>query len=164
MKNMYKEKAKSGINPLFATAMWLAGTYIFILLWGIAQILFEFQFETLKHIICLLGTAVFAWFLISKLLTQYEFEVSGGKLSISRLLGKRSSEVRTVAADNICAMCESKDKYKQYDVKKLKSFTLPAQVGKTVYIVYKRNDELWAIKLKCSKELTAALKKGNKEK
>lgn len=162
--NMYKQRVKSKINPLLATAVWFAWTYIFILLWGIAQIIFEFNLEIIKHIICLAGTGVFAWFLISKLLTELEFEVSGGKLTVKRILSKRSSDLKIVALTNIIAICESKDKYRKYDVKKCKSLTRPGQEGKNVYVVYKDGAELCALRLKAEKELLSVLRKGNKEK
>jgi len=159
---MYKETAKSKVNPLLATAAWLVGTYAFIVLWGIAQIVFEFSLEALKAALCLVGTVWFGWYLITRLLTEYEFVLDGDKLTIVKVLSKRTAPVRVVAYDNICAICESKEKYKKYDVKKLKSYTRPRQDGKSVYVIYKRNDELWALKLKISRQFIAELKKGNK--
>ena len=163
VKSMYKEIAKSKVNPLLATAAWLVGTYAFVVLWGIAQIVFEFSLEALKAAFCLAGTVWFGWYLITRLLTEYEFILDGGKLTIVKVLSKRSAPVQMVASDNICAICESKEKYKKYDVKKLKSYTRPRQDGKAVYVVYKRNDELWALKLKISRQFMAELKKGNKQ-
>lgn len=162
--NMYKQRVKSKINPLFATAVWFAWTYIFILLWGIAQIIFEFNLEIIKHVICLAGTGVFAWFLISKLLTELEFEVAGEKFTVSKVLSKRISVIKIVALTNITAICDSKEKYRKYDVKKCKSLTRPGQEGKNVYVIYKDGAELCALRLKAEKELLSVLRKGNKEK
>ena len=86
MKVMYKERVKSSINPILAVIIWFFGTYAFTILWGISEILFEFENNLIMQIICLLETVWFGWFLITKVLTEIEYEIFENKLTIRRFL------------------------------------------------------------------------------
>jgi len=146
MKATYKERVKSGVNPIVAVVLWFVGIYIFNIFWGLSQILFEFNLTTLKHF-CALGiTIVFGWYFISKILTEYEFEISGGKFTVKRILSKREKLVAMIAADNIKLVCDSKAKFNSIPKNKTKSYIRPKQIGKPVYIVYKNGDKTDAIK------------------
>ena len=151
MKAMYKERIKSGFNPILAVVLWLVGIYLFNILWEIAQILFEFNLTTLKHF-CVLGiTIAFGWYFISKILTEYEFEISGGKFTVKRILSRREKLVTMIAADNIKLICDSEAKFNNISINKTKNYIRPKQNGKKIYIVYKNGDKTDAIKFKTDK-------------
>ena len=82
---MYKERIKSSVNPIIATLIWLGATYLFTIVWGILQILFEFQLELAKYLVCIIETVWFGWFLINRVLTEYEAEIVSGKMRITKM-------------------------------------------------------------------------------
>ena len=162
MKAMYKERVKSGVNPILAVVLWFAGIYLFNIIWGISEILFEFNLTIIKHL-CALGiTIAFGWFFVSKILTEYEFEVSGGKFNIKRILSKREKLVGMIAIDNIKQITDSEAKYKTFQTDKTKSYVRPKQKGKIIYIIYKNDDRTDAVKFKTDsytkKQIEAFLK------
>ncbi|MBQ4630795.1 MAG: hypothetical protein IJB70_07425 [Clostridia bacterium] len=161
---MYKETAKSGINPFVSVLIWVVSLYVFYILWGIAEILFEFTFPIGKYVIILLSTIIFGWFLVTKVIAEYEFEVAGGKLSVTKIQSKRKKiPVALVAMPNIVSVCEGKKLSEKYKGAKIYSFTRPLQKGQTVYVIFKDEKEFVALKLKGSKKLVSVLKKRGSE-
>lgn len=161
VKIMCNERAKSGVNPIFTTVLWFAATYLFSIIWDIAQIIFEFNLSIVKIVVCFGITVFYAWYLITRLLTEFEFCVGDGKLSISKIVSKRTTPLGMIALANIVDVC-TEEKLKKYDVKKLKNFTRPGQMGDTVYVVYKSDNALYAIKIKPGKELLNKIREEHK--
>lgn len=158
MKVMYKERVKSSINPILAVIIWFFGTYAFTIIWGISEILFEFENNLIMQIICLLETVWFGWFLITKILTEIEYEIFENKLTIRRFLSKRSSIVALVAIGNIKLISKERKKCKNCHRGKIKSFARPGLKKDVHYIVYKDIDLTRAIKINASKKLIGKLK------
>lgn len=156
---MYKERIKSSVNPIIATLIWLGATYLFTIVWGILQILFEFQLELAKYLVCIIETVWFGWFLINRVLTEYEAEIVSGKMRITKILSRRQSEVLIVALDNISATYKEKDKLKNHRIAKRLSFALPGQKHPAVYIVYNSAGKESCAELKLSKKFWDVLKK-----
>ncbi len=166
MMSIYKEKVKSGVNPVIAVVLWFAGIYLFNIIWGVAQILFEFNLTIVKHF-CALGiTIAFGWFFVSKILTEYEFEISAGKFTVKRILAKREKLVNMVATANIKLVTDSKTKFESIPKNKVRSYTRPKQKGKTIYILYKNDDKTDGIIFKTSahsKKQIESFLKGNSD-
>ncbi len=158
VKTMYKEKVKSSVNPILAVVIWFFGTYVFTVFWGISQILFEFENPLVMQIICLLETVWFGWFLITKVLTEFEYEIFENKLTVRKILSKRSSIAALVAIGNIKVVTKEKRKCKDCHKGRIKNLTRPGLKNNTYYIVYKDVDSTKAIKLSASKKLTGLLK------
>ena len=155
VRTMCKERAKSGINPLFSTIIWFASIYLFYILWGICEILFEFEFGIGKLIICLFMTLYYGWFLIYKILTEFVFEISKDELIIKSILAKRSKILLCKKLCNIQKICEDK---KSLDAKARLSFKRPMQKGKMSYIVFKDGGKPWSIEIKTDEKFIAELK------
>lgn len=158
VKDMYRERVKSSINPILAVVIWFFGTYVFTILWGISEILFEFENLLAMQIICLLETVWFGWFLISKLLTEYEYEIFENKLTVRKILSKRSSIVALIAIDNIKTITTRKDKCKGEHKGRIKNYTRPGLKDNVYYIVYKDIDSTKAIKLNMPEKMKGLLK------
>jgi len=163
VKTMFNERMKSGINPIVSVIIWGVSLYVFYVIWGICEILFEFSFSALMHILMLLATVVFGWFLISKVLTEYEISIEERKINITKIQSRRRRAlVALIASDNIADVCnENKKKTKYKDIKYI-SFVRPSQKGEIVYLIYKDEDKLSGIKMKGSKKLASALKQERK--
>lgn len=158
---MYKERIKSAVNPIIATLIWLGATYLFTIVWGILQILFEFHLELAKYLVCIIETVWFGWFLINRVLTEYEAEIGSGKMRITKILSRRQSEVLIVALDNITATYKEKEKekLKNHRIAKRLSFALPGQKHHAMYIVYNSAGKENCAYLKLSKKFWDVLKK-----
>ncbi|MBQ4527544.1 MAG: hypothetical protein II998_05685 [Clostridia bacterium] len=161
--DMYKETVKSGINPILSVVMWAISMYLFYILWGIAQILFEFSLSVVMYGIMLVITLGFGWFLVTKVLTEYEICISEGKLTITKIQSRRKQVlVALIALQNISDVCDAKKKKSKYDGVKAIPFTRPLQKGKEIYVIYKDDKDLGALKFKGSKKLILALKSAGK--
>ncbi len=158
MKVMYKERVKSSVNPIIALVIWFFGTYVFTILWGISQILFEFENHLIMQIICLLETVWFGWFLITKVLTEIEYEIYENKLTIRKILSKRTSIVALVALSNIKTVTKDRKKCKEFHKGRIKSFVRPNLKKDTYYVVYKDEGATRAIAFSASKKVAELLK------
>lgn len=164
MKNMYKEISKSGVNPIISVPVWAVCIYVFYILWGIAEILFEFTFPIGKFVLVILATIVFGWFLVTKVVSEYEIEIGDKKLSITRIQSRRKrTPAALVAMQNVVAVYEGKKLGGKYKDAKVFSFTRPFQKGQTVYVVFKDDSGFAALKLKGTKKLISVLKKRGNE-
>lgn len=165
VRTMCKEKIKSGINPIISTLLWLISVYVIYILWGIFEILFEFKFGFLKFIICLLITIYYGWFLISKILTELEVEITKDELIIKSILSKRS---KLLLCQKLCDIQKIYENKKPMGLKIIKSFKRPMQKGKMTYVVFKEKEKLWCIEIKTSKNFILKpehlFEKGNQEK
>ncbi len=148
---------KSSLSPILAVCVWFFATYLFVILWGIAEIIFEFSLPVLKLILCFLGTLYFAVFLITKLLCEFHTELTGSDFIIKSVLSKREKIVFSSSADNLIKVSEKSEK-------KAKNFTKPFQKGKCVYLTFKDSDGEITIKIKCTKKLVQLLEKGMSKK
>lgn len=165
VRTMCKEKIKSGINPIISTLLWLISVYVIYILWGIFEILFEFNFGFLKFIICLLITIYYGWFLISKILTELEVEITKDELIIKSILSKRS---KLLLCQKLCDIQKIYENKKPMGLKIIKSFKRPMQKGKMTYVVFKEKEKLWCIEIKTGKNFILKpehlFEKGNQEK
>lgn len=157
MKNMCKDRAKSGINPLLSTILWFVSIYFFYIVWGICEILFEFSFSVGKIIICLLITVYYGWFLIYKIMTEYEFEITEDEFRVKSVLSKKSKILLCEKLCDIEKICNSK---KDLGTKVNLRLKKPLQKGTTAYIALKNNKKIKAIEIKASKRFIDELKKG----
>lgn len=156
---MYKENLKSNLNPLLITVIWLVATYAFVILWGIAGILFEFSLESAKIIICIFETVWFGWFLMTKVLPEYNLEINSGKITISKTLSRRTNDILIIALKNVIGVYTSKDKLRQHRISKNINLTLSGQKSNPTYIVFNMNDTKWCVKIKSQKNLAKLLSK-----
>lgn len=164
MKIMYEERLKSGINPLICVICWVVGVYVFHIIWGISEILFEFSLPIVKYGIMIFVTAVFGWFLNTKVITEYKVSVGNGKITVDKVSSRRKSvPVVLVAIPNVVSVYEGKKLNAKYKSSKCFSFTRPLQKGTTVYIIFKDDKNFVAVKLKGSKKLVSVLKKRGTE-
>ncbi len=148
---------KSSLSPLLAVCVWFFATYLFVILWGIAEIIFEFSLPVLKLILCFLGTLYFAIFLITKLLSEFHTELTESDFIIKSVLSKREKIVFSSERGSLIKISEKCEK-------RARNFTKPFQKGKCVYLTFKDSDGETAIKIKCTKKLTQLLEKGMSEK
>ncbi len=155
VRTMCKGRAKSGINPIFSTIIWFASIYLFYILWGICEILFEFEFKTGKLIICFLMTLYYGWFLIYKILTEFVFEISKDEFIIESVLSGKS---KTLLCKKLCDIQKICDGKKFVDAKVKLSFKRPMQKGKRSYVVFKEKDKLWSIEIKTDEKFITEMK------
>jgi len=161
VKNMYKERIKSGINPLFSTILWFASIYLFYIVWGICEILFEFSFSLGKIAICLLVTIYYGWFLIYKILTEYEIEITEDAFTVKSILSKRT---KILVYEKLSAIqkvsCDKKDLTAKVNIK----LKRPFQNGKNAYITFKTGKKIKCIQIKASERFIKEVEKGTLEK
>lgn len=158
VRNMYKERVKSSINPFLLLVIWFVLTYVFTILWGIAQIVFEFESLITMQLICLAETVWVGWFLITRVLTEFEYEIFENKLTITKILSKRSSVVCIIGLDNVKCVTKEKKKCNQFSDGRIKSFVRPGQKEKRYYVVYKSDESMKAVKICASKKLINHIK------
>lgn len=161
VKTMCKGRAKSGISPIFSTVLWFVSVYLFYIIWGICEILFEFKLSIVKIIVCLLITIYYTWFLINKILTEYEFEITEDEFIVKSILSKKTKVLITKKLCEIQKICESK---KCSDIKATHSFKRPMQKGKKAYVVFEDGGKLRSIEIKTDEKFIGKLKKGIEKK
>ncbi len=161
VKTMCNKRAKSGISPVFSTVLWFFCVYLFYIIWGICEIVFEFELSIVKFIVCLLITVYYTWFLINKILTEYEFEITEDEFIVTSVLSKRKKVLIQKKLCEIQKICEDK---KCCDTKTNRSFKRPLQKGKTAYVVFKDAKKLQSIEIKTDEKFIGKLKKGIGEK
>ena len=155
---MYKEKFKSTINPLVALIVWGVSIYLFNILWGIAQILFEFGSGYIKYLVCIGVTVWFGWNFIAKILTEYEVEVTKDKLTIYKHLSRRSKEILSIALNSITKIYTNKNDLQNHRISKKADITLWGIKENPTYIVYNAGKEEKCIILS-GKKLVSQIKK-----
>ena len=155
----YKEEAKSKSNPFLYLILWFVISYGAYILWGISEIIFEFNLKFVIYIVDILFTIVFAWFFVTKIITVYEFKIEENKFIISKRVSKRISEIKYISVENIILVTNDKELLKKKNVTYLKSYVRKNQDGKVFYIIFKNDKKVNAIKLKSSKDLNKIISK-----
>lgn len=161
VKTMCKERVKSGISPVFSTVLWFLSVYLFYIIWGICEIVFEFKLSIAKIIVCLSITIFYTWFLNSKILTEYEFEITKDVFVITKVLSKRRKVLFSKKLCEIKKICDDK---KCCGIKAKHSFKRPLQKGKTAYVVFEDDGKPFGIEIKADGNFIGKLKKGTGEK
>ena len=161
VKTMCKKRAKSGISPVFSTVLWFLCVYLFYIIWGICEIVFEFKLSIVKIIVCLLITIFYTWFLINKILTQYEFELTEDEFIIKSVLSKRQKVLIQKKLCEIQKICEDE---KSCGIKVKHRFKRPLQKGETAYVVFADGKNMPSIEIKTDEKFIGKLKKGIGEK
>ncbi len=154
---MYKYQAKSGINPLLSTVLWFVSMYIFYIVWGICEILFEFRFTVGKVIICLLMTIYYGWFLIHKILTEYELEITKDSFTVKSILSKRS---KVLVCEKLCDVQSITKNKKELTSKVRLKLKRPLQKGTIAYVTLKDDKKTKCMEIKASKRFFDEMKKG----
>lgn len=155
----YKEEAKSKSNPFLYLILWFVISYGAYILWGISEIIFEFNLHFIIYIADILFTIVFAWFFVTKIITVYEFKIEENKFIISKRVSKRISKIKYISVENIISVTNDKKLLKNKNVTYLKSYVRKNQDGKVFYIIFKNDKKVNAIKLKSSKDLNKIISK-----
>lgn len=166
VKDMYKETAKSGKNPMIFILIWALFIYVFYIAWGIGEILLEIKTPfVLKHIILFGITAVLGWNIIFKFLVEYDFVARKHEFTATRRLSKKTQVVCTIKYTGIMLMCtdEEKDKLKNYKIAKKQNFVRAYQSGQKMHIVYNFNSETHLVTLKISRNMINTIKQNMEE-
>lgn len=160
---MYKERAVSQINPVISTLLWLAGVYLFYILWGICEIIFEFEFSAGKNAAILLVTIWYGFFLITKVLTQYEYEYCDGAFIVKSILSKREKQLLYARIGTNPKIYYDKKLVDKKEIKYEKRVSRPFQKGVTGYIVFDTDKGKTLIRLKATPEFFDIMQKGRAE-
>lgn len=156
---MYKETAKSGINPIIPIIIWAVSLYVFNIVWGIIQIIADYYIPLACHVIMFAATIVFGWYLISRILPEIEYELTDGKLHVTRILSKRSKLISLVATENIKGIYTNRSALKASGASKPKNYARPGCKAPKVYIAYKDNGKISSIAVNLTEKMQSAIKK-----
>ncbi len=156
VKNMFKETAKAGKNPLWLVLLWFIFIYVFYIVWGIGEILLEIKIHfAIKHLILFVITSILGWSIIFKFLVEYDFVARKHEFTATKRLSKKSQLVCVIKYENIVAIYNENEKQqlKNFKFYKKLNFVRAYQGGKKIHIVYNFDSKIYLTTLKLSRQM-----------
>lgn len=147
---MYEERLKPGINPLWSILGWAVCLYILYIIGGIFRILLKYDKPYITQISLFAATVLFAWYFVSKFLTEFEISISSRYITVTRFLSHKTNQVRTIRSSNIVLLTDDIEKTKKHHISKTENYIRAFQKGNPVYIISNENGKYLLTKFRFS--------------